>query len=261
LRGDDRLHLHPLLKGYLSVKNVFALLAVFCGIGVSSGCAVAQEPAAPQSAPRYSSNESAERILNLDDLKKELKEYYACTCKCGCYRKDLEAQADRAIAFLQERAGSKKADEKLALVLDIDETTLSNYEEMIKADFAYDAKAFAEWVNSGKAPALPATLRLYHNAQDLGVSVFFITGRSEDQRDATARNLRTQGFQNWQDLVLRSPEQAHLTAVEYKSAARGAIEAHGYKIVLNVGDQWSDLTGKPEAEFSVKYPDPYYYIP
>ncbi|MGA2168667.1 MAG: hypothetical protein ABSG62_10675 [Terracidiphilus sp.] len=29
----------------------------------------------------------------------------------------------------------------------------------------------------------------------------------------------------------------------------------------NPGDQWSDLKGKPEAEFSVKYPDPYYYIP
>jgi hypothetical protein len=29
----------------------------------------------------------------------------------------------------------------------------------------------------------------------------------------------------------------------------------------NPGDQWSDLKGKPEAEFSVKYPDPCYYIP
>ena len=36
--------------------------------------------------------------------------------------------------------------------------------------------------------------------------------------------------------------------------------AAGYRIVLNVGDQWSDLRGKPEAEYSVKYPDPYYFI-
>ena len=155
----------------------------------------------------------------------------------------------------------KKASEKLALVLDIDETTLSNYEEMLNADFGYDAKEFAAWVNSGKAPALPGTLRLYQQAQRLGVSVFFITGRSEDQRDATARNLHAQGFQNWQQLILRTPDQAHLTAAEYKSGARATVEAQGYKIALNVGDQWSDLTGKPEAEFSVKYPDPFYYIP
>jgi hypothetical protein len=25
--------------------------------------------------------------------------------------------------------------------------------------------------------------------------------------------------------------------------------------ILNVGDHWSDLRGKPEDEFSVKYPD------
>jgi hypothetical protein len=29
---------------------------------------------------------------------------------------------------------------------------------------------------------------------------------------------------------------------------------------LNVGDQWSDLKGTPEAEYSVKYPDPYYFL-
>jgi hypothetical protein len=27
------------------------------------------------------------------------------------------------------------------------------------------------------------------------------------------------------------------------------------------GGQWSDLRGKPESEYSVKYPKPYYYIP
>jgi len=37
--------------------------------------------------------------------------------------------------------------------------------------------------------------------------------------------------------------------------------AKGYTLALNVGDQWSDLKGKPGAEFSVKYPDPYYFIP
>jgi hypothetical protein len=31
--------------------------------------------------------------------------------------------------------------------------------------------------------------------------------------------------------------------------------------VPNVGDLWSDLKGKPEAGLSVKYPDPYYFIP
>jgi len=60
---------------------------------------------------------------------------------------------------------------------------------------------------------------------------------------------------------MRLPAQASATALEYKSAARGTIAVKGYKIVLNVGDQWSDLGGEPEAELSVKYPDPFYFLP
>jgi hypothetical protein len=36
---------------------------------------------------------------------------------------------------------------------------------------------------------------------------------------------------------------------------------HRYTLALNAGDQWSDLKSTPEAELSVKYPDPYYFIP
>jgi acid phosphatase len=211
--------------------------------------------------PRTALLAPGESIGNLDTLKSQLKQYHECTCTCGCYAKDLDLQADRAIDFLRARAGRRAPTEKLALVLDIDETTLSNYEEMEKADFAYDSKAFAAWIDTAKAPAIPGTLRIYQEAQKLGVRVFFLTGRIETQRAATEQNLRSRGFQNWQELILRSRWDAFKTAQEYKSKARGAIAAQGYKLVLNVGDQWSDLKGDPQAEFSVKYPDPFYFIP
>lgn len=210
--------------------------------------------------PKFAPVAPSESIPNLDTLKQELKEYHECTCKCGCYSKHLDLQADRAIAFLRQRVAHRAAREKLALVLDIDETTLSNYQEMLKADFEYNGKAFNDWVDSAAAPAIPGTLRLYREAQKLGVSVFFLTGRPATQRAVTERNLRGQGFDGWKELILRSPEQGTLTALEYKSAERSKIAAQGYRIVLNVGDQWSDLRGNPEAEYSVKYPDPYYFI-
>jgi acid phosphatase len=244
-------------------KRLILLAATLC-LAVAPADLRAQQPAlekkAPQPASRMSANAPAERIPNLDALKAELKQYYACTCKCGCYAKDLDHQADRAIAFLRRRAAHPKAQEKLALVLDIDETTLSNYEEMVNVDFAYNKTVFDAWVESAKAPAIPGTLRLFKEAQRLGVKVFFITGRAESERAATELNLHSQGFQDWQELILRRPTQASATAQAYKSAARATIQAQGYKIVLNVGDQWSDLKGVPEAEFSVKYPDPFYFL-
>lgn len=242
------------------MKKQFAVLAATFGIALATLSLSAQQ-AALQPSAAFSTDAPAERILNLDTLKGELKQYHACTCTCGCYTKDLDHQADVAIAFLRTRAAHREGQEKLALVLDIDETTLSNWDEMTKADFAYDSAAFNAWVNTAQATAIPGTLRLYKEAQRLGVSVFFLTGRPEAQRSATEQNLRSQGFDNWQQLILRPVEQAKWTAIQYKSAVRATIVTEGYRIVESVGDQWSDLKGQPEAEFSVKYPNPFYFIP
>jgi len=242
------------------LKKSSILLAAF--IALFSSALGSQQPAvAPASQPVFSTAAAAERIENLDTLKTELKQYHDCACKCGCYAHDLDAQANRAIAFLRRRAAHPKAGEKLALILDIDETTLSNYQELVKLDFGFNKAAFDAWALSAQAPAIPGTLRLFQEAKRLGVAVFFITGRTEDERDATARNLRNQGFEGWQQLTLRNQAQAKQTAEKYKSAVRAQIVAQGYTLALNVGDQWSDLKGTPEAEYNVKYPDPFYYIP
>ncbi len=213
-----------------------------------------------QQGARFAPVAAGERIPNLDLFKVQLKQYYECTCKCGCYGHDLNVQAERAIAFLRRRAAHNAAARKLALVFDIDETTLSNYPEMLKNDFEFDPKVFDDWVGTASATAIPGTLNIYKEAQRLGVAVFFLTGRPEGEREATARNLRAQGFDTWQDLILRAPAVTAATAVQYKSAERARIAAQGYRIILNVGDQWSDLRGRPEAEYSVKYPNPYYFI-
>jgi acid phosphatase len=229
----------------------FLAAAAFC---IASLPLLAQQNSPHSFAPLS----AGERIPNLDTLKDRVRQYH--DCKHGCYSSDLDLQADRAIKFLLRRASHRRTGEKLAVVFDIDETTLSNYEEMLKVGFAYDANAFNAWVDQASAPAIPGTLRIFKQAQQLNVSVFFLTGRPEKQREATERNLKSQGCDSWQQLILRAPEQSNLTAVDYKSAARAGIIAQGYTLVLNVGDQWSDLRGRPEAEYSVKYPDPYYFI-
>jgi predicted secreted acid phosphatase len=48
--------------------------------------------------------------------------------------------------------------------------------------------------------------------------------------------------------------------VEYKANTRKHIESLGYDIVLNVGDQWSDLQGG-HADYTLKLPNPTYFLP
>ena len=222
--------------------------------------AVAQQSRTAPLAPSESIPNLGPLLDKVNAVKSELRQYYACSCTCGCYAKDMDIEADRAVAFLEARA-HRRENEKLALVLDIDETTLSNWDEMSGANFEYDSKAFNAWVESAQAPAIQGTLRIYNAAQRLGVRVFFLTGRPEAQRASTETNLRLRGFSTWQQLILRKPEQAKMKALAYKSGERANIAAAGYRIILNVGDQWSDLRGEPEAELSVKYPDPFYFIP
>ena len=241
----------------MSVRSVVARLLVILVVPV----AYAQQP---RIAP-LSSSENLPNIgpllKRVNALKSELREYHACRCKCGCYANDLNAQSDKAIASLRARAahpGANRkigANQKLALVLDIDETALSNWAEIESANFEFNA-----WIESAQAPAIAGTLRLYKEARKTNVAVFFLTGRPESQRASTEANLRLQGFGGWESLIMRSQAQKEMTALAYKSAERRKIAAAGYRIVLNVGDQWSDLNGKPQAEYSVKYPDPFYLV-
>lgn len=209
------------------MKKHFSILAAVFTILLASGCLTAQQPAqttaaqkpATHPASRVSVYAPAERITNFDALKIQLRQYHDCTCTCGCYVKDLDHQANRAIAILRASAAHRRPNEKLALVLDIDETSLSNYEEMSKADFAYDSAIFHSWINAAKATAIPGTLRLFQEAQRLSVTVFFITGRTESEREATERNLREQGYQNWQQLFMRPPRRSP-SRCRYSNPAR-----------------------------------------
>jgi hypothetical protein len=109
-------------------------------------------------------------------------------------------------------------------------TTLSNWNEMGGTNFEYDGKAFNARVESVQAPAIPGTLRIYSAAQQLGVRVFLLTGRPEARRASTDTSLQLRGFSAWQQLILRKPEQAKMTALEYKSGECAKIAAAGYRI-------------------------------
>jgi acid phosphatase len=198
---------------------------------------------------------------NLGQLKLQLIAYHDCVRSNECYVSDLNRQSDLAIAYLRRRAAKIKLGEKLALVLDIDETALSNWDEEKRDDFGYIVKDWNDWVDEKMAPAIAGPLRLYSEALKYNVSVFFITGRSNAQETATSDNLNTEGYHGWTGLSLRGPHPPGQTVAEYKSAERRKIADAGYHIILNVGDQLSDLEGSPQAERSIKLPNPFYYIP
>jgi acid phosphatase len=205
---------------------------------------------------------AAEPMENFGVARYRLEDYADCVGTGGCYWTDVDAQARRAVAELDRVVATRKTGERLAMVLDIDETSLSNYCEMRREDYGFLSASFNAWAVSAEADmALPGTLRLFQKARAAGVEVFFITGRPEEQREGTVRNLEAAGYRGWKGLSLRVGEQKAMGTVAYKSEQRKKIVDAGYRIVMSVGDQWSDLNGEPKAEISVKLPNPFYYLP
>ena len=205
---------------------------------------------------------AAEPMENFGVARYRLEDYADCVGTGGCYWADLDAQAKRAEAELTRLIATRKGGEKLALVLDIDETSLTNYCEMKREDYGFISVPFNEWAVSSEADMpIPGTLRLFNEARAEGLEVFFITGRPGEQKAATAKNLEAAGYKGWKGLALREGAEKTMATVAYKSEERKKIVDAGYRIVMSVGDQWSDLNGEPKAEISVKLPNPFYYLP
>lgn len=182
----------------------------------------------------------------------------------GEYDVDIQNVIDSAQNYLDERvaennkATSKK---KLALVLDIDETALSNYPSIVKLNFGGTLDEINADIAQGvDAPIFP-TLGLYRDALARGVAVFFITGRDQQTLlAATEKNLKMAGYTQWQGLFLRPHNYHDKSIIPFKSAMRKKLEGQGYDVIENVGDQYSDLAGG-YADATYKLPNPFYYIP
>ncbi|MCD7449255.1 hypothetical protein HAX54_050995 [Datura stramonium] len=178
------------------------------------------------------------------------------------YRRDCEFVAKEAIAYAK---GLKLGgDGKDVWVFDIDETTLSNLPYYARSDVAfgaipYNSAKFHEWISEAKAPAIPSILGVYKTLLSLGIKPIFLTGTREIFRQVRIENLKKVGYTNWEILILK-PVNYSGSAVEFKSSKRTELVKAGYRIVGNMGDQWTDLIGENPGSRTFKVPDPMYYV-
>ena len=223
-----------------------------------------------------------EDIPNIDSVKSTIRKYYNAT-SAGIANKDSSP-------YITEMQGIEQAildqlpdpapSPNLAVVFDADDTTLWTYDmEDGAMHFNFDPKIQNDdWVIPGKFPATPGMVDLVNEVEARGYDVYGITGRGESQEQATLDNLTKVGYDEFNaDNFFTKPatlpayldchssvdpndDPAKCNTVEYKSGTRAYIESTGETIVLNIGDQYSDLQGG-HAMDTVKLPNPTYYLP
>ena len=237
--------------------------------------------------------EGGEGIPNIDSVKSTIRAYYNATNgiadkSSSPYITEMAQIEADALASLPavDPAANK------AVVFDADDTTLWTYDmEDGAMKFNFDPTLQATWVNDELFPATPGMTDFVKAVQAKGYAVFGITGRSDNQEAATVDNLTKVGYVDGTDTPLFNadnfftkfkvdPKPGYLdcgtgvgdtdptkcTTVEYKAGTRKHIEdavvdgGLGYDIVLNIGDQFSDLQGG-YSDASLKLPNPTYYLP
>jgi hypothetical protein len=218
-------------------------------------------PACPaQREPRIPPSE--EPVINIDMHKDQLLAYHA-----GNYSADMTLVIADAGAYVAKRSEEVKWP---AVVLDIDETSLSNWENIKLNNFGFIkggpcseqadmACGFDDWIEKGIAPAIEPTLKFFKSVRAKNIAVFFITGRRDRQRKATLWNMDREGFQGWAGLATRPDGDSNSSIVPFKSGERAKIAAAGYSIIATIGDQQSDIAGG-FAECGFKLPNPFYFI-
>jgi len=186
----------------------------------------------------------------------------------GAYMADVTAIAGKASAWISQRAPQV---ERPAVVFDIDETALANWEVIVRdnfgrpvagpCDLAMDGPCgWAAWDNLAADPAIEPTRNAYKSAVEAKAAVFFITGRPESQRAATEKNLKAEGYSTFTTLYMVPDGTKFASAVDFKAPIRAEIEKGGYAIIANIGDQPSDILGG-YAERIFLLPNPFYRVP
>lgn len=145
---------------------------------------------------------------------------------------------------------------KLAIIFNTDETLL---ESPYLLDYEANYPIIEKHHLQANFKAIKPTIELFNLAKANNVAIFIVTGRYKEEEAATIKNLKLRNIAGWKGIYFRTDETENVS--RYKSTIRKKISGMGYKIIINVGSQFSDLCGEDQAEMNFKLPNPFYYIP
>lgn len=167
--------------------------------------------------------------------------------------RDAREQLARALADRRWEAlphGTRKAPYKgrrAAVIVDIDETVLDNspYQaRLVREGASYDEFTWAEWCREERAAAIPGALEFARHADRLGVTVFYLSNRAADLREATLANLRRLGFPLPADRNVFLGLGTYVEGCEQNGSEKGCrreLIARDHRVLMQVGDQLGDF--------------------
>ena len=154
-----------------------------------------------------------------------------------------QALRDRTWTAAIEQQGKLIRSLPPAIIMDVDETILDNspFEARRAIEGGqYDENQWTNWVNEGRAAALPGAVEFTRYAHARGVTIFYVTNRAATLKDITRANLRKDGFpfESTVDTLYCQGEKPEWGPD--KTTRRAEIARH-FRILLLFGDDLGDF--------------------
>lgn len=171
----------------------------------------------------------------------------------GQYEKDLEVLVQQAKTYVSYELLTNKKNK--AVIIDIDETILSNLPYISQQVHLNDVEKLNRWQMTSQCVVIEPILSFYQWLLKQDLRIYFITARSLELKEATIENFKKLNIP-YSQILFRDQAQWPIPK-EFKIAMRKNIVNNDYDIILNVGDQPTDFEGGYWKR-ALKVPNPFY---
>jgi len=174
--------------------------------------------------PNIITPKTEEQVTNVDIARLEIKNYYgtpnAATGSGATggwtlplnmdsnYAAEAEKVATDGTQWIESQANSNKPTGMKAIVLDVDDTTLTTYDYELYSNWDFNPATNTTFVGGSGGtftgnvfPATPGMVDMVQHAKDLGYAVFFVTGRGDSQHNQTIANLVSDSAAGYADIT------------------------------------------------------------
>ncbi len=148
-----------------------------------------------------------------------------------------------------ERESKRRDPGSWAVVLDIDETVVSNIEYHRMQDRKgkqFNPNSWRDWVEERSAEPVPGAIAFIDRVNALGGNVALVTNRRSYEEEATIDNLSRVGLEKGRDYAVLFtyawPDGVKEKDPRFIEVERqlGAGKHHGVTTIAYIGDQWTD---------------------
>ena len=223
-----------------NIKLVMSISSVLATVVLATGCAQKTEE-------KKEENKSGDNKITLtyDQLRSRENTMGALWYQNAAEVDALYQQGYNVATNKLKELLKQPTDKPYSIVLDIDETVLSNIPfqvKMVKDGTAFNPKLWDEWVQKAEAKPVAGAKEFLQFADKNKVQIYYISDRTDAQVDATIKNLEAQGLpvQGRDHLMFKKEGD------KSKEGRRQEVLKHT-NLVMLFGDNLVDF-----AEFSTK---------